>query len=301
MTCSHVWHDSFACMTDMTHLHVWHDSFACMIDMTHLDVWHDSFTCVRWLVSWLVHMCDMTRSQVWRDSFTSVTSRIHSYEGWDPFKWHPRVFSGGNIFFWSEYRCFSRVCSQYVAWLWFMCVAWLVERCVAWLHYWFIRVTWLNWMCDMNHALSLFKREQLFLSRVCSQHVTRLRDVWHRRVTRLIQMCDITGSDAWRDAFRVVTRLVRMCDMTHPMSLRWVTWLIQMCDMTRWEVWQDAFGFVTRLVRMCDTTHPMSLLRREQLFLSRVCGRSSTGISALPAGGGNESRHTFKCVIIHTY
>jgi len=40
-----------------------------MCDMTPSHVWHDSFTCV----TWLLHMCDMTPSHMWHDSFTCVT------------------------------------------------------------------------------------------------------------------------------------------------------------------------------------------------------------------------------------
>ena len=36
-----------------------------MCDMTHSHVWHDSFTCV----TWLIHMCDMTHPYVRHDSF----------------------------------------------------------------------------------------------------------------------------------------------------------------------------------------------------------------------------------------
>ena len=78
MTRSHVWYDTFICVTwlmhmcDVTRLHVWHDSSICetrlmlygellmMRDMTHSYVWHDSFICV----IWLIHMCDMTHSYV---------------------------------------------------------------------------------------------------------------------------------------------------------------------------------------------------------------------------------------------
>jgi len=62
-------------MHDMTRSHVWHDSFICVTwlphicDMTHSHVWHDSPTCV----TWLTHMCDMTHSHVWHDSPTRVT------------------------------------------------------------------------------------------------------------------------------------------------------------------------------------------------------------------------------------
>jgi len=85
MTRSHVWHDSFTCVTwlvhvcDVTRSHVWHDSFTSVpwlvhvCDMTCSRVWHDSFTCV----TWLVHMCDMTRSHVWCDSCIQMAK--HAY------------------------------------------------------------------------------------------------------------------------------------------------------------------------------------------------------------------------------
>jgi len=59
----------------MTYSHVWHDSFICvtwllqMCDATPSYEWHDSFICV----TWLLHMCDATRSYVWHDSFICVT------------------------------------------------------------------------------------------------------------------------------------------------------------------------------------------------------------------------------------
>jgi len=94
MRLSHVWHDSFRCMTwpsiymlarlgraEKTHWYVWHESFIGgtwliqMCAMTHLYVWHnghlytretgplriDTFICV----TWSIHMCDMTHSCVW--------------------------------------------------------------------------------------------------------------------------------------------------------------------------------------------------------------------------------------------
>jgi len=41
--------------------------------MTHSHVWHDSFICV----TWLVHKCDTTYSYMWYDPFICATSRIH--------------------------------------------------------------------------------------------------------------------------------------------------------------------------------------------------------------------------------
>ena len=76
LTHSHVWRDSFTCVTrlihmlGMTHPHVWHDWFTCVTWRGHLysNVWHDSVTCV----TWLIRMCGMTDSNVWHDWITCV-------------------------------------------------------------------------------------------------------------------------------------------------------------------------------------------------------------------------------------
>jgi len=44
-----------------------------MCNRTHSHVWRDSFICV----TWLIHMCDVIHSYVWRDSFIYVTWLIH--------------------------------------------------------------------------------------------------------------------------------------------------------------------------------------------------------------------------------
>jgi len=87
-----VWHDSFVCVTclshvcDMTHSYVWHASVMCVTwliiaihrealdagDMTPACVRHDSCMCA----TWLIHVCHMHHSYVWclwHDSFICVT------------------------------------------------------------------------------------------------------------------------------------------------------------------------------------------------------------------------------------
>jgi len=81
---SHIWM-IYMCdvilMCDMTYSHVWHDSFICvtshihMCDMTHSYVWHDVFICV----TWLIYLSDMTHSYVRHNSGgEQVALRYHS-------------------------------------------------------------------------------------------------------------------------------------------------------------------------------------------------------------------------------
>ena len=92
VTHSHVWRDSFTCVTrlihmfGMTHPHVWLDWFTCLTRRGHLysHVWHDSVT----YVAWLIHKCGMTHSNVWHDSFTCVACLIHMCGMTHSHVWH---------------------------------------------------------------------------------------------------------------------------------------------------------------------------------------------------------------------
>jgi len=147
-------------------------SFVCVQrthvkDMTLSYVWHDSFICVTWLthmcdsashicVTWLTHMCNMTHSYVWlwltqmwddarggsiavwHDSFTCV--------------WHDSctcVWHDSFICVWHD----SLICVTWLTHMWHAhvtgltrscccCVTWLIHMCVIWLIH----------MCDMTHS-----------------------------------------------------------------------------------------------------------------------------------------------------
>jgi len=64
MTNSYVWHDSFICVTWLTH----------MCDMPHSYACHDSLICV----AWLFHLCAMTHSYEWHNPCIYVTWLIHT-------------------------------------------------------------------------------------------------------------------------------------------------------------------------------------------------------------------------------
>jgi len=89
MTCSHVWRDSFVCVTWLIH----------MCDMTHSYVRHDSFIYVTWLihvcdmthscVTWLICTCDVTHVYVWRDLSIRVTWLFRMHVKWlDEYEYH---------------------------------------------------------------------------------------------------------------------------------------------------------------------------------------------------------------------
>jgi len=66
MTPSHVWHDSFTCMTWLLHLY----------GMTPRHIWHDSIT----HMTWLLHLYDTTPSHIWHDPITYMTWPHHMYD-----------------------------------------------------------------------------------------------------------------------------------------------------------------------------------------------------------------------------
>jgi len=178
MTHSHVWHDSFTCVTwlvhawDITHIHVWHDSFTCvtwlthMRDMSHAYVWRDSCRCV----TWLVHVCDVTRLC----NITLFNKELP----------HARHDSCTCV------TCLTRVRDMTHVYEWrdsFICVTWQVHVCDV------IR------LCD----ITLCNKELLHVRHdwgTCVTCLTRVRDMTH-------VMCDMTRSYVWHDSFICVTWL----------------------------------------------------------------------------------------------
>ena len=65
----HMWHDSVDRWADSTNGIV-----RSLIELdAYSHVWHDSFICV----TWLIHICDMTNPHVWYDSFIRVAWLTH--------------------------------------------------------------------------------------------------------------------------------------------------------------------------------------------------------------------------------
>jgi len=70
------WHDEFKTCSALYKFIV--GSFGCamtmhMCDITHTHVWHDSFTCV----TWLFHVCSMTHACMLHNLYTCVTLLFH--------------------------------------------------------------------------------------------------------------------------------------------------------------------------------------------------------------------------------
>ena len=130
-------------------------------DMTHTCVCHDSFICV----TWLTHMCATTHSQEWQTHWQEwkprscvpwlvhTVTRVYTvclgsyiqYVPWLIHKWDNRwIYS-------------SRV--HIPSYVWhdsFICVTWIIHACdmthsYVW-HDSFICVPWLIRMCDMTHS-----------------------------------------------------------------------------------------------------------------------------------------------------
>ena len=93
-------------MCGITHSHVWRDSFICltwinyMCGMTHSYVWHHLFMCVVWLIC----LCDMTHWYIWHicagvtwpphiqklDPCPFPANLSHPYTWHDAKTWHSR-------------------------------------------------------------------------------------------------------------------------------------------------------------------------------------------------------------------
>jgi len=276
------WHDSCGtCHTrclvcDMTHSHVWHDSFMCvtwlihMCDMTHL---HDTFTCV----TWLIHVCDMTHSHVWHvthddlyvtwliqshgwhDSFMCVTWLIHMC---DMTHLHEQAVGEAVRAAWwhdSYGTWLIYICDMTHSHVWddlFICVPWLISMsrllvnqselrddmtpvwhdsftCVTWL----MCGTWLVYMSRLFVNQSGLRRCEF--ADGCVIDVGFTQDKYNNALWGKVRVrvCDMTRSCVWHDAF--------IC----------VTWRIHTCDMSHSYVWHDAFTCVTWHTHMCDMTH----------------------------------------------
>jgi len=113
MTPSHVWNDSFICVTwlihicDMTHSYVW---------LTHSYVWRDSFIRVTWLIHICdvasIHMCDSTYTSVrhlWSISHIRTHKHIHTHT-----HTHIYIYKYRHIVGPSMYMCVNRYLARRV-------------------------------------------------------------------------------------------------------------------------------------------------------------------------------------------
>jgi len=216
VTCAYKTSQMCVHMRDVPRLHVWHDSFTCVTclshkcDMTHSYVWHDLFL----RVTWLIHTCDMTHPFAWtrrnksRASFICSTNLI-------------RTSITTHV---SEWVTMNESCHTYE---WVMCDKPNSHGCyeeyhdlfmcdMTDSHVWhatFARVTWLihrwhdSFMCDMTH--------------LC---------VWHDSsifVTCLSHMCDVPNLYVRRTSFKWVTLLIHVwydcitCVTCHTHSYEW--------------------------------------------------------------------------------
>jgi len=238
MTHSHVWHDSFICVTWLNIVQLipsWEAAFhgdaimritwlLHMRGMTHSYVWYDSFICVTWLI--IVQLIPlektsfpMMHSYVWHDSCIRVTWLILSWRTWlnhmcdmtDPFlviipqripSWEA-VFTGGL----------------------FICMTWLIH----------VRQTWHIYMCDMTHSYAwhdefpiIMAHNIFFLRSRLSRRLIHMRDMTHS------YMIDMTHSYLRHDSFLVIIpQHIPFWEaaFTGGVFIR-VTWLIHI-----WQTW----------------------------------------------------------------
>jgi len=223
----------------LTHSHVWHDSFICVTclihtcDMTHSYAWHDSF--IR--LTWLIHTCDMTH----KISHFNIISESQQSETFTRETWlHMWIMTHSSY----QNYCDSLTLKELLS-FWIPLTKWLV--------------LWYHWRVVIHirgrvtpHVNEWFEKKTrhvtLHVNAPCHTFFTILcldiSFVFFRRhdtttfvarcVTWLIHMCDTTHPYVWHDSSICVTRLIHMCDTTDPF------------------VWHDSSICVTRLIYMCD-------------------------------------------------
>ena len=115
----------------------------------------------------------------------------------------------------------------------FICGTWIIHMCDKHL---FMCVTWLIHMCDMTYSY----HDDAGADEMGVSIRSRMRSHSRRGIDFLTaacwNVCDMTHSHVWHDAFTCVTWRFHMCDMTHSYVRHdWiirVTWLLHMHDMT---------------------------------------------------------------------
>jgi len=254
VTHSHVWRDSFICVTWL--IHVWQDPFICLwrdvCDVTHCETGYGSFICV----TWPFYICDRPHLYVCHDTFPYVAWLIHA--------WHD-----------------SLIC---MTWLFcvvsFIRVTWLVQmwdltHSYAWRDS-SVRVTWLIHTCGVTHFHMW--------------HVWHKMYVWHNLFICVPRPCGVTYSYVWHgfssacmaaqpvwykmyvwyNLFICVPHPIHTCDMTHTRAKygvpRWSRgdgWV--MSHMTT-----ASESCHTFFVHTCDMTHSKSHMIRSYVWHDSV-------------------------------
>ena len=226
MTHSHVWHDSFICVTWLIRIYEippscfldrWHDSFSCVIrlihmcDVTHAHVCHDSFICV----TWRMPMCVMTHSYVWHDSFPCVTWLVHTCDMTYSHVRHDYAHAWRDLSSCVTYHhhvvSTVEMTHSYVSHDPFICVT-----CLC--------VIWLMPMCDMTHIYVWHYSYTGATQGVGYTQFHLPHHRWHAHVSvslsRLRVTCLRVVLDGHNDSCLCVTWLTFICDMTHTQRLR---------------------------------------------------------------------------------
>jgi len=145
-------------MRDISRSHVWHDSFICLTwqfiyvrDKTHAYVWHDSFMGV----TWFIHMrdtrlerayCSVSCRKYVCDSFICVTWLVHTYHMNQKYVWM----------------------SPYISYIWMSLNACKSPVDYVW-HDSFTRVTWIIHIENMTRS---------YLWLIYTRDMTRSYDMW---------------------------------------------------------------------------------------------------------------------------
>jgi len=201
-----------------THFCVCHDwSRPCQCDT---DTNH-SFIRVTWLNS----TCDVTQFHVWRDSFVCVTWLIRMCDMTLPDAMSKCCNSCNNVMETQPTHPYAwRDSILRVTWLVQMHCLLHPNECEKYYKYYFLCVTWLIPMCDMTHPdAAIFCRHN-----------------------QLVDTCNMTHLDVWRDSLLRVTWLIQMPCQCAATSVR---------STTTWQTPCSSFLRVTWQTPCCSTCH----------------------------------------------
>jgi len=287
-------------LCDMSHSYVWHDSFICVTWLTHPLRWPHS---LNWGGVWVMsNICDRTLPYVRRDSFTfrggCTPFRGEVYRPYD---------TASVVMYTGDITHMSRDSSIFVTWL-VHCVYWSCYARVTRL-WWCVWIIWHNFSGDVYGSHHSYVT---WLIHICD--VTRAPWVWV-----MSHACDMTHSYVWHDWCTYILRwphsLNGWCGwvMSHTSvgamlhtCMGHVTRMNESCHTYEWVMSHLWMSHVTHMNESCHT-YERVMTHIWMSHVTRVNGSCHTcewvmsHLWIVHVTRMNESCHTYEWVMSHPW